>query len=335
MEKLKVGVVGVGYLGRHHARIYSELEEADLAGIVDIDQKRVEEVAGMYGTSAGLGVEELAGLVDAVSIVTPTVEHYRLAKFFLESGVDVLVEKPITVAVEEADELVEIAGKMGRILQVGHLERFNSGVMKMMDMVTTPMFIECNRLSPFPDRSTDVDVVLDLMIHDIDIILGLVRSPVSSIRAVGIPIISGNVDIANARLEFESGCVANITSSRISLKRERKIRLFQPDTYMSLNYEKQELYAYRRIVDQNAPKARPRIEGGKVKVRKDEPLKVELEAFLSSVATRKKPVVAGQEGREALKVALAVMEEINRRIASLPGPTGGNPYGSGDDFSTG
>lgn len=313
MEKPRVGVVGVGYLGQHHARIYSELKNAELAGVVDVDFDRAKEIAKKFKTQAFKSHEELFGKVDAVSIVAPTVHHHALAKAFLEAGSDVLLEKPITVTVEEADELIEVSDAKERIFQVGHLERFNSAVVKMVEMTTTPKFIECNRLSPFPDRSTDVDVVLDLMIHDIDIILSLVKSPVKSISGVGIPVISKNVDIANARIEFESGCVANITSSRISIKKERKIRLFQPDTYISLNYQDQEIYAYHRIPNKKDPEGKPEIVGGKVKVVKEEPLKAELEAFLVSVRDRSRPLVSGREGREALKIAMLVQQEIKIR----------------------
>ena len=215
MEKIKVGVVGVGYLGQHHARIYSELKDCELVGVADVSIERAREIAKKFKTQAFGSFEDLIDKVQAVSIVAPTSEHHRIAKAFLSAGADVLVEKPVTVTIEEADELIDIADSKGLIFQVGHLERFNSAVTKMVELTTTPKFIECNRLSPFPDRSTDVDVVLDLMIHDIDIILSLVRSRVKNIHAVGIPVISKNVDIANARVEFESGCVANITSSRI------------------------------------------------------------------------------------------------------------------------
>jgi predicted dehydrogenase len=310
VEKIKVGVVGVGYLGRHHARIYSELPQAELVGVCDVNAEQAKEIAKSAKTVPYTSHEELIGKVQAVSIAAPTVHHYAIAKDFLSAGVDVLLEKPMTVTVEEADELVSLAKEKNCILQVGHLERFNSAVTKMVELTTTPKFIECNRLSPFPDRSTDVDVVLDLMIHDIDIILSLVGSPVKSIHAVGIPVISKNVDIANARMEFESGCVANVTSSRISMKKERKIRLFQPDTYISLNYQDQEIYAYHRIPNKKDPEGKPDIVGGKVKVKKEEPLKAELEAFLGCVASRAKPLVSGVEGRDALKVAMLVQEEI-------------------------
>ena len=313
MDKNKVGVVGVGYLGQHHARIYSELKDCELVGVADVSVERAREIAKKFKTQAFASFEDLIGQVQAVSIVAPTSEHHGIAKAFLSAGVDVLVEKPVTVTVEEADELIGLADGKGLIFQVGHLERFNSAVTKMVELTTTPKFIECNRLSPFPDRSTDVDVVLDLMIHDIDIILSLVRSKVKNIHAVGIPVISRNVDIANARVEFESGCVANITSSRISLKKERKIRLFQPDTYISLNYQDQEIYAYHRVPNKKDPEGKPDIVGGKVKVSKEEPLKAELMAFLTSVSQRSKPLVSGREGRDALEVAMLVQKEIQSR----------------------
>jgi len=317
VKKVKVGVVGVGYLGQHHARIYSELAGAELVGVVDTDTARAGEIAKRHKTEAYASYEELIGKVDAVSIVAPTVAHRDIASAFLRAGVDVMLEKPMTVTLEEADELVELADEKSLVLQIGHLERFNSAVRKMVEMTTKPMFIECNRLSPFPDRSTDVDVVLDLMIHDIDIILSLVRSPVKNIHAVGIAVISKNVDIANARMEFESGCVANVTSSRISIKKERKIRLFQPDTYISLDYQNQEIYAYHRVPNKKDPEGKPDIVGGKVKVKKEEPLKAELEAFLESVATRQRPLVSGYEGREALRVAMQVQSEIRSRSVVL------------------
>ncbi|HEY3346842.1 MAG TPA: Gfo/Idh/MocA family oxidoreductase [Nitrospirota bacterium] len=314
MEKIRVGVVGVGHLGQHHARVYTELKAVELVGVADVDFERAQEIAKKCKTTPFRSFEELADKVQAVSIVAPTTEHHRLAKFFLERGVDVMLEKPVTVTVEEADELIAIADAKKCVLQVGHIERFNSAVRKMVDMITTPMFIECNRLSPYPDRSTDVDVVLDLMIHDIDIILSLVKSEVKEIRAAGIPVVSKNVDIANARIEFASGCVANITSSRISIKKERKIRLFQPDTYISLNYQDQEIYAYNKIPNKKDPDGRPDITGGKVKVDKEEPLKAELASFIGCVAGRTAPLVSGREGRDALKVVMRVQEEIRSRI---------------------
>jgi len=314
MERIKVGVVGVGHLGREHARIYSELKNVDLIGVVDIDTSQAEKVAQKTGSLAYTDFTELIGKVQAVSIVTPTIEHYRVAKAFLSAGVDVMVEKPITKTVQEAEELIRIADSNGCILQVGHLERFNAAVQKVVTMITKPMFIECNRISPFPDRSTDVDVVLDLMIHDLDIILSLVQSKIVSVQAVGIPVLSNRIDIANARMEFASGCVANVTSSRISLKRERKIRIFQPpSSYISLDYLKQEVYAYHKQHEEKEPETKPKIVGGRVKVKKTEPLRAELIAFLAAVETRSVPLVSGIQGMEALKIVKQVQSDINRR----------------------
>jgi predicted dehydrogenase len=317
MERIPVGVVGVGYLGQHHARIYAEHPGAELVGVVDADPARAAEIATRHGTRVFPSAAHLAREVRAVSIAAPTVVHHSLARLFLEAGVDILVEKPVAVTLAEAEDLVALAEAGGLIFQVGHLERFNGAVRAMMGLVTTPLFIECNRLSPFPERSTDINVVLDLMIHDIDIILSLVGARVESIRASGIPVLSGSVDIANARLEFATGCVANITASRISMKKERKIRLFQPDHYLSLDYQAQELNHYRRVPDPEAPSARPRIEGGRVDVDKQEPLKVELEEFLKAVSQRTRPAVSGREGTEALRIALEVVEEIERSAARL------------------
>ncbi len=317
IDCLDVGVVGVGHLGQHHARIYADMPDVRLAGVADANPERAREIADRYGARAFTRAEDLVGAVGAVSIVTPTVDHHRVARLFLEAGADVLVEKPFTVTLDEADDLVSLARERQAIIQVGHIERFNGAVRVLRSMVTTPLFIECNRISPFPDRSTDVDVVLDLMIHDIDIILSLVGSPVSAIHAVGVPVITRSADIANARIEFASGCVANVTSSRVSQKKERKIRIFQPDAYLSLDYQNQELYAYRRVPDADHPGGRPKIDGGKVKTDKDEPLKVELGAFVDAVRYRKRPLVSGEEGREALRVALAVMDDIRRHTPPL------------------
>jgi len=314
MEKIKTGVIGVGHLGRQHARIYSELKNVDLIGVADIDEEQAKSIALKTGARAYTDFHELIDKVQAVSIVTPTIEHHRVAKAFLEAGVHVMVEKPITTNVEEAEELIRLADRNACILQVGHLERFNAAVQKVVTMITEPKFIECNRLSPFPERSMDVDVVLDLMIHDLDIILSLVQSKITSIQAVGIPVLSDRIDIANARVEFESGCVANVTSSRISLKRERKIRIFQPpSSYISLNYLKQEVYAYHKQHNAKDPHGRPKIVGGKVKVKKTEPLKAELIAFLDAVATESEPLVSGIQAVEALKVVKQVQQEIKSR----------------------
>ncbi len=231
-RKVKVGVVGVGYLGRYHAMKYDQLPNADLVGVVDVDKQVTEHVAKELNTLPYKDYLQLINKVDAVSIAVPTKDHHSIAMDFLKNGVDVLVEKPITKTIDQADELVELAREKGAILQVGHLERFNAAVMALEDTIEEPMFIESHRLAPFKERSTDIDVILDLMIHDIDIILSLVGSEVVTINAVGVPVISDKVDIANARITFKSGCVANVTSSRVTMKQTRKMRSFQNNAYV-------------------------------------------------------------------------------------------------------
>ncbi|MCI0529163.1 MAG: Gfo/Idh/MocA family oxidoreductase, partial [Nitrospira sp.] len=239
MNKIKVGVVGVGYLGQHHARIYSKMPGVELVGVVDIDAEKANAIAAQTGCQAYGDYHALLDQVQAVSIVVPTVLHHELASKFLRAGMDVLLEKPMTVTLQEADELIQEAEKKGSLLQIGHLERFNSVVRALNGRIQKPRFIESHRLGPFVERGTDVHVVLDLMIHDIDIILSLVNSPVELIRAVGVPVISSQIDIANARIEFASGCVANVTASRVSRDKMRKVRIFQPDVYISLDYLQQ------------------------------------------------------------------------------------------------
>ncbi len=304
MKKIRAGVVGVGYLGEHHARIYSEIPDVELVGVVDPDEERARLIGEKVGCAFYTNHQEILGAVDAVSIAAPTSFHHDLSVDFLRDKVDVLLEKPMTVNLKEADHLIEEAERNQRILQIGHLERFNGAIRKLKEVVNEPRFVESHRIGPFVNRGTDVDVILDLMIHDIDILLSVVQSKVSDIRAVGTPVISSNVDIANARIEFESGCVANVTASRVSLKKERKVRIFQPDTYISLDYQLQELMVYRRVID---PNKGPQILMEKMETAKDEPLRVELEAFIHSVQSRKQPVISGKDGREALKVALEII----------------------------
>ena len=306
-ETVEIGVVGVGYLGRHHARIYSELEGVKLVGVVDIDPARSEAVAAQTGSHAYTEFRELLGKVQAVSIAVPTSSHYKIAAEFLQAGVDVLLEKPMTVTLEEADGLIQAAEAKGALLQVGHLERFNSVVRVLDGKIREPRFIESHRLGPFVERGTDVHVILDLMIHDIDIILSLAESPVQSIRAVGVPVISSQIDIANARIEFANGCVANVTASRVSREKLRKIRIFQPDAYFSLDYIQQEVMVCRRVSTEETPL--PQIVMEKLQVQKEEPLKAELVDFVSCVRSRRTPLVSGREGREALRVALEVLKE--------------------------
>jgi len=311
-QPVRVGVVGVGYVGHHHARIYSELSGVELVGVVDIDEARLRELGPRPRTYLCRDYRDLLGMVDAVSVAVPTLLHYPIAKEFLESGVDVLVEKPIAQSLSQADELVEIAKGSDRIFQVGHIERFNGAVKALEAIVKSPGFIECHRLGPFAHRNTDVDVVLDLMIHDIDIILNLIKSPVTAVTAVGVPVISDQVDIANARLQFESGCVANLTASRVSVERVRRIRIFQRDTFISLDYSQQEIAIYHRVPGQPdaAPEANPRIVKEDLFIDKAEPLRVELESFIECVRSRKRPLVSGEEGRDALKVAAQIVERL-------------------------
>lgn len=303
---VKVGVVGVGAIGRNHARIYSELESADLVCIYDANEEHAEAIAAEFGTEAVSSLEELVSRVDAASISTPTVTHREIATALLEAGKHVLVEKPISDSVDDAKAMIDLAQKKGLVLQVGHIERFNPVMSQLEARLDSPKFIECHRLSPFPQRSLDIGVVLDLMIHDLEIVLHLVNSPIDSIDAVGIPVLTRREDIANARIRFENGCVANITSSRISPERMRKIRVFQGDAYLSLDYQDQSGWIYR--------KDGMEIAREEVMVEKDEPLKCELAAFVDCAAAGSQPKVSGQQGAAALDVAL----EITRLIESSP-----------------
>ena len=306
-RKVKVGVVGVGYLGKYHAMKYDQLPNVDIVGVVDIDRQAAERVAKELNTIPYNDYMQLINKVDAVSIAVPTKDHHSIAMDFLKNGVDVLVEKPITKTIDQADELVELAREKGAILQVGHLERFNAAVMALEDTINEPMFIESHRLAPFKERSTDIDVILDLMIHDIDIILSLVGSEVVTINAVGVPVISDKVDIANARLTFKSGCVANVTSSRVTMKQTRKIRIFQHNAYVSLDYANQKIISCKKVEEEGLP--RPRIDYEEINVTKKDALEEELGSFIGSVISRKEPVVTGSDGRMALDVALKVQKE--------------------------
>jgi len=318
MKKLRVGVVGSGYLGRYHAEKYARMDDIELVGVVDIDKSKAEEVAGRFNTKAYLHHKYLFGKVDAVSIVVPTPAHFSVARDFLENNIDVLIEKPMSETTEQADELIRFAKARSLIIQVGHLERFNPAVVALRDIIKQPMFIESHRLSIYKDRCTDVSVVLDLMIHDIDIILNFVKSEILNIHAAGIPVISGHVDIANARLEFKSGCIANVTASRISTKNERKIRLFQKDTYISVDFANQGITVIQRN-DQVEGGLIPGMEIKQISFAKGDALENELKSFVKTVRRREDPEVTGQMGRDALKIALSIMKQIrdtNRRFLS-------------------
>jgi predicted dehydrogenase len=303
-KKMRVGVAGVGHIGANHARLYAEMPSTEFAAIYDVDLARATVVAKKCRVPVAKSLEEFGELVDAASIATPTNTHYEVAHPLLERGRHLLIEKPIAENPQHAGELTELAARNQLILQVGHVERFNPVLSALEARLTHPRFIEAHRLSPYPNRSTDIGVVLDLMIHDLEIILHLVRSPVQSIDAVGVPVLSHGEDIANARIRFENGCVANVTSSRISPERMRKIRVFQEDAYLSLDYEKQSGEIYRR-------------EGGKiirdkVQIEREEPLKHQLTSFVECASTGRQPRVSGSQATAALELAV----EITKRIAS-------------------
>lgn len=316
-SSIRVGVVGVGYLGRFHALKYASIPDVELVGVVDIDRERAVAVASECSTKVFYHHSTLFGLVDAVSIAVPTNLHFSIARDFLERGIHVLLEKPITCTIEEADELIRISKRKGVILQVGHLERFNPAVLALEGIVRRPMFIESHRIATFKGRGTDVDVILDLMIHDIDIILNLVRSPVVRLEAVGVPVVSANVDIANTRMVFKSGCIANVTASRIALKDERKIRIFQPNTYISIDYALQKITIRERVEEDGNQRVRSRS----VEIEKTDVLYEEIKAFLKAVRNGEEPPVSGEDGKRALEVALKIQEEVLRwqreKIGSL------------------
>jgi predicted dehydrogenase len=314
--KLKVAVVGVGYLGKFHAEKYARHPEVDLIAVVDCDRAQADKIAAQLGTAAFYRHSDLIGKVDAVSIAVPTEAHYAVSRDFIDHHVDVLIEKPITATIEQADALIQSAERNGCIIQVGHLERFNPAVVALEGVVHRPMFIESHRLSLFKERGLDVSVVLDLMIHDIDIILNFVRSGIKNIQAAGVPVTTGTVDIANARLEFENGCIANVTASRISMKNERKIRLFQKEAYISVNFANREI----TIVRQTGPKNEGIIPGMTVDQRsfsQGDALDDEIHSFVTAVIQRKAPEVTGQMGRDALNIALSIMEQIQQTSERL------------------
>lgn len=309
-DRLRAAVIGVGHLGRHHARILSTLEGVELVAVVDTNAERRAAASATSGAPALADFREiLDGRVDAVSIAVPTELHRDIALPFLERGIAALVEKPIARSLREADELLSAAQTSGAVLAVGQTERYNPAVSAVLPLVTSPRFIEVHRLGAFPARSLDIDVVFDLMIHDLDIILALVRSEVQSIEAVGVPVLTSKYDIANARLRFESGCIANVTASRISKERVRKIRFFQPDAYISIDYAAQEVEGWRLVRHDGG---RPSIEGGALPVERDEPLRREIADFIRAVRSKSSPLVDGVAGRQALELATRVAERMGQ-----------------------
>jgi predicted dehydrogenase len=305
---MRTAVVGVGYLGRFHAQKYKSLPNSELVGIAD-PAPACAEVAAELGVPGHADYRELLGRVDAVSIVTPTPLHFPVALAFLESGAHVLVEKPMTVTIEEGTLLVEAAARTRRVLQVGHLERFNAAVQAVQPILRVPRFIECARLAPFKHRGTDVDVVLDLMIHDIDLILSIVRSPVISVDAIGSSVFSNEIDIANARLRFANGCVANATASRVSLKTERRLRLFQDDAYVSVDLHQKVLTVIRKGAGIGSD-GMPQVAIEETSYEQGDALKAEIEAFLEAAATGSAPAVSGEDGLLALRTAVSIAEQV-------------------------
>jgi predicted dehydrogenase len=304
---MRIAVVGVGHLGKHHARILADLPGVELVAVVDTNRARADEIATAHRTRACYNVSELNGAVDAVTIAVPTESHRDVALQFLAVGVPVLVEKPMARTLTEADAMIAAAAKSGAVLAVGHTERFNPAVEAARPHLSDPRFIEVHRLGTFPERSLDIDVVFDLMIHDLDVLLSIVPSAVESIEAVGVPVLTDRVDIANARIRFENGCIANLTASRISRDRVRKIRFFQPATYLSIDYASQKIELWR-VKHGAGPK--PSIDGGEVPVVSEEPLKRELANFVDAVAGRRAPAVTGEDGRRALELAQRITDRM-------------------------
>lgn len=299
---IRVGVIGVGYLGQHHARIYSEIENTELTAVVDIVKEKADSIAEKYGCESCYDYRDILHKVDAISIVTPTTSHYRIALDCLKAGKHILVEKPITMNVEEADKLITESDRKGCILQVGHLERYNPAVLAASGMIKEPMFIESERLSPFLGRGTDVDVTLDLMIHDVDIMLSLVSSPVKEIKAVGAKVLTDKIDVAKAWLSFKNGCVALATVSRLSPDKQRRLKVFQKNSYISIDYQSSEIRRYFRTEEG--------ISFDITKPESKEPLKEELKDFINCIKERKRPKVSAAEGRDALKIVLEISDII-------------------------
>jgi predicted dehydrogenase len=306
-KAVRVAVVGVGYLGRHHARILGALPGVELAAVVDVNRPRAEEVAAANGTRACFDYRELLGSVDAVTIAVPTALHAAIGGAFLDAAVPALVEKPLARSVEEADQLLAAAQRGGATLAVGHTERFNPAVVAATPLLADPRFIEVHRLGTFPERSLDIDVVFDLMIHDLDVVLSIVKADVDSVEAVGVPVLTPRVDIANARIRFANGCIANVTASRISRDRVRKIRFFQPAAYLSIDYAAQKIELYR--LERGGGTAS--IAGGEVPVVNEEPLKRELVDFVDAVRSGRDPIVTGVQGRRALSLAQQIVDRMS------------------------
>lgn len=315
MNKIRAAVVGVGYLGRFHAQKYAQLEDCELVAVVDGRQEVRDAVAAEVKTKAVSDYRELLGKVDAVSVVTPTPAHFAIADAFLESGAHVLVEKPITETPEQARSLIARAKEKERILQVGHLERFNAAILAAEPYLSTPRFVECQRLAPYKERGTDVNVVLDLMIHDIDLVQSLARSEIVSIDAIGTPVFSGEIDIANARIRFANGCVANTTASRVSLKTERKLRIFEDAAYISLDLQQKILTLIRKREGVPQPGQLP-VSIEESNLEQGDALKSEIASFLDCIRNGRQPIVSGEDGLRALETAIRITKQVHANLGA-------------------
>jgi len=316
-QRLKLGVVGVGYLGEFHAQKYASMEDVDLVGLVDINLERAQEMARKYHTKAYGSHTEILSLVDGLSLAVPTVSHFEIGHDILDHGIDLLIEKPITFKLSDADQLIEAAKKNNAILQVGHIERFNPAVVKMESLLSKPFFIDSHRLAFFTNRGTDVDVILDLMIHDLDIILHIVNAEITEIHAVGMPVVSGKIDIANVRIVFSNGTVANLTVSRVSSESLRTMRIFQPDNCISIDYGKRKISVTRFKRNEKSLTDLPSLTHKEDAFPDSDPLADQIRSFVESIKTRTEPKVTGVDGKNALAVALSIIDQIKRKRSNV------------------
>jgi len=312
-HRVRAAVVGAGYLGRFHALKYTQLPGVELVAVVDIEEERARSLASEVGACPLRDARQLVGVVDIATVAVPTTQHYQVAKVLMEAGVHLLVEKPLAASLEEGEELVELSRSKGTVLQVGHVERFNSTIRELRKRISEPLFAECERISPYPGRGSDVDVILDVMIHDIDLVMDIFQGPPQDLEAVGVPVMTSTFDMVNARLKFPKGKVANLTASRVSSKSFRKVRVFQPDLYLSADCLKGEIQWFMRVRNEGE-KAPPSIIGQTIEVPKGDALLEEVKSFLDAVITGKKPVVDGETGLSSLRVALAIRENAERNF---------------------
>ena len=306
-KHIRAGVVGIGHLGNYHLQKYAKISDCKITAVADTEPDRARQAASLYNCEAFTDHKQMLGKVDAVSIAVPTAWHHRVARDFLAAGIDVLIEKPLCATLEEADDLLELARKNKAVFQVGFVERFNPAVMALEKIITRPVFIEVHRLHPFFERGTDVDVILDLMIHDLDLVLKFVRSPVINLEAIGVPVLSGKIDISNVRLTFADGCIANLTASRISAKTMQKLRFFGPEGYHAVDTRKREIISFKKTT---GPDGKGQIVQNSIEVGSHDPLEEEIRSFISAVMTRTRPVVSGEEGRSSLALAVEILQKM-------------------------